>query len=161
MPRFIAIVKFLICFFLTTGLLISFFLTPDLSSTSITVESFLIAISATYIYYLIKTGLWNLYSNPYVLKVPIIIGLLIHFVSVGYFIYFSIDNFSLQKQGLHTLIPFWLFALFIGVYDIIQLYKSRKKINTNRDASPEAVHNNLSQVALKPVVIHTKVELPQ
>src|SRR5205809_5298013 len=92
MPKLIAVIKFFACV-IVIGAVIAGILTPSDSSLDslvwITVIIIFIAFGALYSYYLIKTGTWNMREQPYSLNIAALIGLLIHFISSGLFVYGS------------------------------------------------------------------------
>ena len=87
----------------------------------------IIATGGNYIYFLIKTGVWNIKNQLYFINIFLLIGLLYHFIITIWIGYYG----SLFTKELMLLaLPFSVIGLIIGIYDSVCFYNSWKlKVN--------------------------------
>jgi hypothetical protein len=79
------------------------------------------AIGGNYIYFLVKTGLWNIKKQPYLINIFLLIGLLFHFIITIWAAYYG----SLFTKALMlTTLPFSIVGLSIGIYDSVRFFES-------------------------------------
>ena len=85
----------------------------------------LASIFGIYIYYLLKTGLWNFKKKSYLINIGLVIGLLLHFILILVAFYYS----TIYTKLALTTVPFAIIGLAIGTYDLkqfFQIWKSKK-----------------------------------
>jgi len=82
----------------------------------------LIVVVGFYLYYAIRTAIWNLFNKSYRGNVPLLIGVIIHLIFI---VYSAVDfaRFYAIDKAI-TVTPFILIGFVIGVYDAKKLYKS-------------------------------------
>lgn len=132
MTKIIALIKFIASGLIILGILVGLIFSFDKSSeTLVTVIAALLSFvfGGLYSYYLIKTGIWNLKDRPYSISFLLIIGLLIHFMCSGLLLFYSQRLFpstQIANNLLFTTMPFFIIAIAVGLYDIMQFYKTWK-----------------------------------
>lgn len=132
MSKIIAFLKFIGSGLITLGTLIGLVSSFDKTAkilVIIFVMFFLVVFIGTYLYYLIRTGIWNLRDRPYSINILLITGLLIHLLSSGFILYCSQHLFPSKQESknlLVTTLPFFIIAVAIGIYDIIKFYRTWK-----------------------------------
>ena len=84
-------------------------------------------IFGVYVYYLVRTGLWNFKNITYSINTLLIIGFLLHLCFCIFMIYYVVVYHS---AFLLTVIPvIVLFAFSISIYDSIKFWKGRNQKN--------------------------------
>lgn len=121
MKVLVGILKFLGAFFVLVGSLVSLLQEKLGNLTAILQVSIAALFFGFYIYYLVKTGTWNLRKAIYKWNVLVLIGLIIHLVLIVLCIYHAIRH--PKDQFLPTIMLVIPFMLLTGLFDVNQFYK--------------------------------------
>jgi hypothetical protein len=137
MIKFIAFAKFGWALVIIASVLTNFFIGFEGTFTELLVFMGIFLFLGPYMYYLIKTGLWNQKEERYLLQPIAVIGLIFNFILVVFMLVFSI-NWSSSETGNsspgYIMIPFMLPGILIGGYDILQFreaWKYKKFLGSN------------------------------
>ena len=127
-------VKLFIAFFMTVGLVLGIVITlttdyeGDVIEILIGVLTILI-LSFFLIFYLCKTGIWDIKQKKYKRLVSVFIGLALFIVYIVYAVVFTAIE-STGNEWLGTGIIMGSIGLAIGIRDLIKLIRSNKKIES-------------------------------
>ena len=122
--KLLGVIKIFISFIVLGGCLMAFIDPKKYESTIGTVAVIIVGlIVVTYLYYLVKSALWNLNSKLYRINLFILLGLLIQFGIVYLFFYLT---FFYAKQITLPILPILIVVLAINVYDTFKIYRAFK-----------------------------------
>ena len=136
MIKLLGFLKFFASAILLIGTLVGlFFSINDTTEVLIIVISslFLLSVVGIYIYYLIRTGIWNVKDKAYSINIFFVIGLVIHFLSTISLLIYSQYLFPSKEESsnlLFTTLPFFIVGIAMAIYDTKQFYKSWKAIRS-------------------------------
>ncbi|HUZ57739.1 MAG TPA: hypothetical protein VMU83_03050 [Hanamia sp.] len=128
MAKVFGILKFIVALLIFAGVCTSAFI--QLSKEKDIIINILAIIivaifSACYLYYLIKTGIWNIKQLNYKISILLIVGILIHFLFLSLLTYMSFKG--IDKTTGYTVLPFSLLLLVFGLYDVYKILPPRFK----------------------------------
>ena len=121
MKVLLGIIKFLGAFLVFAGFSNSL-VRENLGDWKVLLQVLLIlVIFGIYIYYLVRTGIWNLNNSFYKKSTFVIIGLAIHCVFIVLCLYYEMRHY--KKDIFFTVMLVIPFMILCGLYDFKKLYR--------------------------------------
>lgn len=129
MKQLLAYLKFLTAFMFLSATGTSMFANFDISIEDLVLLIPLFILFGVYLFYLVKTGIWNL-KDEYYLKSPLAItGLVIHFLGIIILLIWSIDAITTDSEKqppFFAVIPMVVLGILMGIYDIYKFNQGKK-----------------------------------
>jgi uncharacterized membrane protein len=82
---------------------------------------FIFLIFGLYIYYLVRTSIWNFNGSFYKRNIFVFIGLVIHFIFIGLCLWYETRHY--KEQFFFTILLIIPFMLLCGLYDARNFYR--------------------------------------
>ena len=125
MNQIIGIIKLLGVLIFSIGIVVAVYTSIQIhkSDTEVIAMTILCLLGAVYVYYLLRTGIWNTKNIFYRMNIFLWLGFLFHMVFVFFAFYWGIS------RGLSfflTVLPLGIFGIVIGIYDFTILLKRRR-----------------------------------